>query len=134
MASTIPTHSTGDYLSSADWNTVVPLNTQVAMYAVGSKFLGGTQPSASAPNWMMQCGYVANPSFATGVATIVYPTPFPNGLMAIQLTPFYSAPANSISLAAGSGTNASQAIVTCNLAGSAYTGTGIGVFYTLIGF
>src|ERR1017187_4174782 len=107
---TIPVMGTGTVLTQAELGTLIPLNTMIGLFGVGPSFLGTTPPT-NAPNVEVQVGD-SDPTFSTGVATITFPTAFPNGLMGVWLTPFYSAPANPVSLAAGSGTDAAQIIVT----------------------
>lgn len=86
MASTIPTHSTNDYLSSTDWNTLPTLNTQGGLYGVGA-CLVGTAPSTSAPNFLTQTGRINQNADVNSHLLLTFPNAFPNGLVSVQVTP-----------------------------------------------
>ena len=83
MASQIPTHATGDYLASGDWNTLTPLNTSVGVFAAGGAWLG-TLPSLTAPNFLIGAGY-GSVTFTAGSGSVLF-TAFPHGVLAVVLT------------------------------------------------
>ncbi len=80
MASTIPTHATGDYLSSSDWNTLTPLNNSIGVLAGTAQ--SGTLPAVTAPNFQIIAGHATGTTNVSGGLTITLPGGgFPNGLL-----------------------------------------------------
>ena len=82
----IPTHSTGDYLSSTDWNTLPKLNTAIGLYGVTAASDSGTPPSTTGPNFLMQAGVQTGTTSASGIITITYPNAFPTGTLICMVT------------------------------------------------
>jgi len=82
LASTIPTHSSGDVLPAADWNTLVPLNTQSGIYGATAALIG-TTPAVSAPSFLIQAGFNVTTTNVSGIATISFPSVFPNGVLTV---------------------------------------------------
>ncbi len=128
MASTIPTHATGDYLSSSDWNTLVPLNKGVALNAAGSAFLG-TPPLTTAPNFLLAAGYGSTVSFTAGNGSILW-TAFPAGVLAVTITA--NAAADVTVCTVGTPSLAGVGLYATS-AGAAFTGT-LGIHYIVVGF
>ena len=132
MANTpIPTHSTGDVLTSGDWNDLTPLNTSVGFFGIGGSLLGSAPPT-NAPNILFQTGY-ATPTCATGNGSFTYPTAFPNGIVGVILTPIYSGPGDC-TVSGTSSTNKTTCYVWVNANGSAYTGSAIPFTWLAIGY
>lgn len=131
----IGTVSTGNVGTVAWANSVANLNTAIGLYAAGAAFVGSAVPPTNAPNYLVQTGYVA-PSFTGGVGTFSFPTTFPNGLLSVQMTPYTGAVA--VTLSAASGTSVSKVNVYCYTSStnpwSGYTGSGVGIFWTAVGY
>ena len=124
----IPTKSTGNVLAAADWNDLTPLNTSVGLFNVGT-MLTGSSSGVTAPNWYVQAGY-ATPTFTAGVATLTFPTAFPNGVAAVLLTPLGASVDATATISTAS---LSTATLYVTASGSGYTGSGIGINWLVIG-
>lgn len=83
MATTIPTHATGDYLSSADWNTLPILNTQFGMFNATGAPLVGSLAALTAPNWKMQFGVASGTTDGSSNLSLTFPTTFSTALLGV---------------------------------------------------
>jgi len=81
MAAQIPTHATGDYLASGDWNTLTPLNNSIGV--LNGSAQSGTLPATTAPNFQVQGGSTVVNTNGSGGITINFPTAFPAGLLTV---------------------------------------------------
>jgi hypothetical protein len=80
--SPVPSLSTGNTVTAANWDTLPNLNTFVGLLgATSAKLNGGTVPTQNAPNFQLQAG-VTTVSITSGTGTIAFPQTFPNGLLA----------------------------------------------------
>lgn len=129
MASTIPSLTTGVTITSADWDTLTQLNTQIGLYGYNGA-LSGSPPAANAPAFLLLVGAgavaVSGANFNFG-----WSPAFPNGLLACYIQPL-----------TGGGAVDNITIGTCTKTtavgqyfhnGSAFTGT-TDMVYWAIGF
>jgi hypothetical protein len=78
----VPSHVSGDVLTAADWDTLVPVNTMIGLFGAGGT-ITGSAPAQTAPNFEIQAG--SNVSGSTA-GTITFPHAFPNGVLAVVAT------------------------------------------------
>ena len=127
----IPTLATGNFLSATQWNYLTALNTGIGLYGV-SGTLVGSAPAVTAPNALIQTGYVV-PTFSAGLGSFSLGTAFPNSLLSIVFTGFVGA-GGAVSATLGTGTSRSSIFLYVALNGAAYTGSTVGITYIAIGF
>ena len=140
MATTIPTHSTGDYLSSADWNTVTALNTQFGLYNATGAPMVGSLAGVTAPNWRMQFGVASGTTDGSSNLSVTFPTTFSTALLGI--IPFQVAASNLLYTFVPIKSTANLSAVTCTFFTISLSGggtvalqanTGVSVGYIAIG-
>ena len=132
MANTpIPTHAVGDVLSSPDWNTLTPLNTSIGLFGVGSA-ISGSPPAGTAPNFLPQCG-TSVVTTSGGIATITFPSTFPNGVVTVLPAPGDAA--SSLGQVVVHTTSTSNFTAYCyTTTGSAITASSVRINWIAIGF
>ena len=131
MASQIPTHATGDYLASSDWNTLTALNGGVGLLGAVDALVG-TLPPISAPNFQIQAGRVAIAVTATNFS-FAWPTPFLNGLLAVFIQSEAAGGGASDTIVLASTSTKTTAVAQLFRSGASFTGSAV-VNFIAIGF
>ena len=135
MASQIPTHATGDYLASGDWNTLTPLNNSIGVLAGTAQ--SGTLPALTAPNFQIIAGTFLGTTNVSGALTITLPGGgFPNGLLTAVVCPGDGVTGQGVVVLANSSTNKTTLQVNCISASAPapMNGSTVRVNYIAIGF
>ena len=135
MASQIPTHATGDYLSSSDWNTLTPLNNSIGVLAGTAQ--SGTLPAVTAPNFQIIAGSFVGTTNGSGGLTITLPGGgFPNGLLTAVVCPGDSSTGQGVVVLVYSSTSKTTLQVNCISASAPAPmyGFAVRVNYIAIGF
>lgn len=130
MGTTIPTHSTGDYLSSSDWDTLTQLNTAVGLFGT-STAIAGTPGATVAPSWYIQTGVLVATATAANF-TCTFANAFPNGLLCCFMGSVGGG-GNQDLVVTLSTSNGTRAVGQLFRGGSAYTGS-FNVQYLAIGW
>ena len=135
MASTIPTHATGDYLSSSDWDTLTPLNNSIGVLAGQAQL--GPLPALTAPNFQIIAGSFVGLTNGSGAVTITLPGGgFPNGVLTAVVCPGDSITGQGVVVLVNASTNKTTLQVNCMSASAPalLASTNVRVNYIAIGF
>ncbi len=82
----IPTATNGTVISAATQNDIAVLNTSVGLFDATPAAVG-TLPARNAPNFLKIVGTSVVTTNGSAVATVVFPTSFPNGVVAVTACP-----------------------------------------------
>ena len=102
------------------------------MLFVDSPLAGSNPPTPPSDAYLCGGGYQAI-VFASGVGTLTFPQPFPNGLLAINPVGFHAAGILNIVIDSATAPTAAAVVLYATLAGSAINAT-VNVTYWAIGW